>query len=185
MQPHATGCVRLRLRLCSCVEIFEPVSVRLCPKKAKDQTLKHYSQFICLAVQLSSWFPVPGLCIHTRSVLPQVYPCNLHIDIPLGNFITYLCADPDPQINTCTETQTRCVGIGISQVQVRVALPIPTGYPCSCLSGSGGLTDDFLHVSNCICVYCNAVCVYPHVQRACTASGLNLIVCRLSLRFDR
>ena len=38
MQPHATGCVQLRLQLCSFVEIFEPVSVRLRPKKAKDRT---------------------------------------------------------------------------------------------------------------------------------------------------
>ena len=37
-QPHATGCVRLRLWLRRFVNFFRPVSVRLCPKKAKNRT---------------------------------------------------------------------------------------------------------------------------------------------------
>ena len=129
-------------------------------------------------------------------MLPQVYPCNLHIDIPLGNFITYPCADPDPQINIRAKTQTHELIPALKPgpvVQVSVyhgyRYGLRSQYPrvtrALAYSGSGGLTDDFLHVSNCICMYCNAVRVYPHVQRACVASGLDLVVCRLSLRFDR
>ena len=63
----------------------------------------------------------------------------------------------------------------------RIALPVDE----SAVLGLLACTDDFLHVSNCICMYCNTMHVYPHVRRACTASGLDLVVCRLSLRFDK
>ena len=62
-----------------------------------------------------------------------------------------------------------------------VALPVDE----SAVLGLLACTDDFLHMSNCICMYCNTVCVYPHVLHAYAASGLDLVVCRLSLRFDR
>ena len=99
-------------------------------------------------------------------MLPQVYPCNLHIDIPLSNFITYPCADPDPQINTRAKTQTHELILALKPGPVmRVSVYHGYGYGLhsQCPRVTRALA--YLGLVGLLMIFCTCLTVF-----ACTAT---------------